>query len=86
MQKILLDVNLAESFSITVKDTLHRGGTKNLDSLAVYYKDIFAHHHITAEEFTSSLAWYKDHPDELDTLYNNIIPVVGKMQNLPKPN
>ncbi len=76
----MLDISLAESYSINVKDSLHKGGTKNWDSLGVFYKDIFAHHKITAEEFSQSLEWYKDHPDEMDTLFNKMIPVVNAWQ------
>jgi hypothetical protein len=45
--------------------------------LSVYYQEIFAHHNITQEQFIESLAWYKNHPEELDTLYNNLIPKVA---------
>ena len=83
MQKVLLDITLAESYSITVKDSLHRAGQKNMDSLAVYYKDIFAHYKITEQQFTQSLTWYKNHPDDLDTVYNNIIPIVARWQTQP---
>ena len=86
MQKVLLDINVAESYSINVKDSLHKGGTKNMDSLAVYYGAIFAHYKITQEQFSQSLNWYKDHPDEMDTLYNNMIPIVTgwQSQNMKK--
>ena len=80
MQKVLLDVNLAEAYAITKKDSLHKPGVKNMDSLAVYYKAIFAHYKITEEQFTASLNWYKDHPDEMDTLYNNMMPVISHWQ------
>ena len=80
MQKILLDINMAEAYSITVKDAGHPGGTKNVDSLPHYYKDILAHYKITEAQLTQSLNWYKAHPDEMDTLYNNLGPVITKMQ------
>ena len=80
MKKVLLDIHLAEAYSITLKDSLHRAGTKNTDSLAVFYNDIFNHYHITQEQFTQSLNWYKDHPEDLDTIYNNMIPQVVGMQ------
>ncbi|MFI5195629.1 MAG: DUF4296 domain-containing protein [Chitinophagales bacterium] len=83
MQKVLLDINLAEAYCINVKDSLHRGGSKNFDSLSVYYKDIFAHYKITEEQFTQSITWYKNHPDEMDTVYNNMIPIVARWQSQP---
>lgn len=80
MEKVLLDISLAEAYSTMVKDSLHKAGPKHLDSLSVYYKDIFAHHHVTETQFTSSMNYYKNHPDDLDTIYNNIIPVAAKWQ------
>ncbi len=78
MEKLLLDINLAESYCVMVKDSMHHGGTKNLDSLAVYYKTIFAHYNITEAQFTENLEWYKNHPADLDTMYNE------QLINLPK--
>ena len=83
MEKVLLDVNLAESYSAMAKDSLHKLGTKNPDSLIVYYKTVFDHYKITPDQFSGSLSWYKAHPDLLDTMYNNIIPVVTKWQTKP---
>src|SRR5437899_1395819 len=74
MKKILKDINIAESYSLVVKDSLHKGGSKNIDSLAVYYKDIFAHYKITAAQFTESLNWYKENPDDLDSVYSDLMP------------
>jgi hypothetical protein len=80
MEKVMLDVNLAESYSNMVKDSLHQAGTKNPDSLTLYYKDIFNHYKITAGQFNTSLNWYKAHPDLLDSMYNNMVPVVTRLQ------
>jgi len=86
MQKVLLDISLAEAYSTVVKDSLHKGGSKNVDSLALYYKDIFAHYHITQDQFTESLDWYKDHATEMDTMYNNLVPLINKIQTtIPVP-
>ena len=83
LEKVLLDINIAETYSAMVKDTLRRPGSKNPDSLSAYYKEIFGHYKITPEQFTKSLDWYKTHPDELDTMYNNIIPVAARWQAKP---
>jgi len=80
MEKILTDVSIAESYSMIAKDTLHRAGIKDMDSLAAYYKIIFDHHHITKDQFDKSLEWYKSHPDLLDTIYLNMGAQVTKMQ------
>lgn len=81
MEKILLDVNEAECYSMIALDTLHRAGAKDMDSLAAYYKVIFNHYHITKEEFNQSLDWYKNNPDHLDTIYSNMMATINKWQN-----
>lgn len=87
MQKVMLDINLAESYSSIEKDSLHKHGEKNLDSLSAHYRDIFAHYKITKEQFIESLNWYKNHSDVMDTLYANMMPVVTKWQEKnAKPN
>ena len=86
MQKILLDINLAEAYSVNIKDSVHRGSIKNTDSLSGFYQTIFNHYKITPEEFKNSLEWYKGHPEELDSVYNKMIPVVARWQvKTPEP-
>ncbi len=84
MQHLLTDISLAESYSISVKDTSHKEGSKNFDSLAVFYHDVFAHYNITKEQFDASLDWYKEHPEELDSIYSDMIPVIAAMQSRPQ--
>ena len=81
MQKVLLDISIAESYSTVVKDSTHKQGGKNIDSLTAFYKDIFAHHHITEEQFTESLDWYKSNPTELDSMYTALLPIATKWQS-----
>jgi len=85
MKKILIDMHLAEAYSIMAKDSLHRAGVKNYDSLAVWYKDIFAHYKITQQQFTESLNWYKGHPAEIDSIYADMLSTVTRLQST-KPN
>jgi len=80
MANLMVDIHLAETYSTLVKDSTHTPGKKNPDSLAAFYKDIFAHHHTTMEEFSKSLTWYKAHPNEMDSLYNGMIPIISKFQ------
>ena len=59
---------------------------KNTDSLAGFYITIFKHYNITPEEFATSLEWYKAHPEELDSMYNKMLPVATRMQvKIPEP-
>ena len=86
MEKVLLDINLAEAYSISAKDSVHKPGTKNMDSLSAFYKRVFDHYKITDAEFNSSLEWYKGHPEELDSVYAHIIPLANNLQaKLPVP-
>ena len=78
MEQILLDINLAEAYSTMVNDSLHTKDTKNGDSLAAYYKVIFDHHKVSQATFNTSLAWYKNHPDDMDSVFNNILLQVTK--------
>ena len=80
MQKVMMDVNLAETYSTHVQDGVHRGSMKNTDSLSAYYKTIFSHYKITEEEFYSSMEWYKSHPEELDSIYAKMLTLVTAMQ------
>lgn len=82
MQAVLTDLHLAESYSMVLKNnSLSQPTTKNLDSLAVYYASIFKHHDITNEQFNSSLEWYKDHPQDLDSIYASMLPEFSKLQS-----
>ncbi|MES2703594.1 MAG: DUF4296 domain-containing protein [Bacteroidota bacterium] len=81
MEKVLMDVQLAEVYSSHLRDTANRMMAKNMDSLAGYYKIIFAHHDITEAEFSQSLVWYRHHAELLDTVYTNMLPVASKWQS-----
>jgi hypothetical protein len=75
MQQVLFDIYLAESYSTFVpKDSALRKTEKNLDSLAIYYQRIFKSHNITPRQFEESMSWYKEHPEELDSIYTRLIP------------
>ena len=37
MEHVLLDINIAETYSSIIKDSLHKDMSKNMDSLAEYY-------------------------------------------------
>ncbi len=81
MQKVLLDVQLAEVYStMAPKDTTGVAGSESADSLAAFYREVLAHHHTTAQEFMQSLDWYRAHPDELDSVYNGAMKALDKAE------
>lgn len=69
MAKVLADIHLSEVYGTMVNDSLHKSVNRNMDSIAVYYKSILAHHNVTMEEFKSSIDWYSDHPSDFDSVY-----------------
>ncbi len=73
MGNILADIQLAEAYSSMVDDSLHRIVPKDQDSLAVYYKKVWASHQISQQQFEQAIDWYKGHPDLLDTAYKHMI-------------
>lgn len=79
MEQILMDLHMAEVYSSMLDDSTHTSRSKNIDSLAVFYKDVFAHHNITQDEFEQSFEWYRTHPAEIDTLYKRMIVTFSHM-------
>ncbi len=79
MTKMLTDLQLAETYSGQIKgDPKQRAFQKNTDSLALYYKEIFAHYKVSQQEFDDNVQWYKTHPEELDSIYVKMIPEISK--------
>ncbi len=76
MVLILADLHLADAYSGMIRDTAKPTLGKNYDSLALWTRSILAKHHCTQQDFSSSMDWYRDHPDELDSLYARIVPIL----------
>lgn len=73
MEAVLLDVQVAEVYSSMVPRDSIKGESKNTDSLAAWYRSIFQHHGVTREEFDQSVNWYRNHPEELDSVYTHVM-------------
>jgi len=76
MSKLLLDLHLAEAYSIGLGDTVEnspRRFEKNYDSLAVFYTSVLQHHGTDLKQFQESLNWYQSRPGKMDTLYLTIL-------------
>ncbi|WP_276131817.1 DUF4296 domain-containing protein [Polluticoccus soli] len=80
MKQIFLDLHLAEAYSSMLDDTLHQSRNKDIDSLAVFYTDVFAHHNVTREQFVEGVNWYKQHPEVMDTFYKSLIDDATKLE------
>lgn len=77
-ENILYDMQMADVYSQSVrKDTTENYGQKNQDSLSRYYNEIFKHYNVTYDQFNTTMQWYKEHPMNLDTIYNNVLTRVS---------
>ncbi len=82
MKTVLTDIHFAEVYCTLVNDSTHELRNKNVDSLAVYYLDILSHHNITMDDLEQSIVWYQKHPDQLEKVYQDMIPDVATMQDI----
>jgi hypothetical protein len=85
MKEILLDVHIAEAYSSLVcKDSIaNRTFNKNIDSLSIFYKLILDKHHVSITQLEEAMKWYGLHPQELDSVYSNIMPVLDSLKGVP---
>lgn len=81
MEDVLLDVVIAESASALPQTNRNAMGTKNWDTLAVYYAAIMSKHNVTPEEFTKSMDWYRNNQAELDTVLGHVITKADAVLN-----
>lgn len=80
MAPILAELHVADAYSTLLHDSTGKNALKNYDSLAVWTSGIFARHHITMEGFNKSMDWYRDRPQELDSLFAQVLPILEKMK------
>lgn len=80
MEDIVMDLHLAEVYSSITRDSNHMVTIKNIDSLALYHRDVIAHHNLTLDQFNDITEWFKYHPVELDTVYSRIVPRMVEME------
>jgi hypothetical protein len=73
MSSIILDLQLAETYSQGLGDSVKNRFEKNTDSLAVFYTSVLKHHKMSFEEFQEAFQWYKDRPMLLDSLYSHVL-------------
>lgn len=72
MSGVLLDMHLAESYAQQIPG--NKGADlKNQDSLLRFNADILRKHRVTEAQFKTSINWYKQRPDLLDSIYQSIL-------------
>lgn len=86
MTSILLDVHYAEAYSSMLKsDSLQKKyNNKNIDSLAFFYKQILNKHQVSFDLFDSAMNWYSIHPQEMDSVYTHLLPVLDSLKTIPQ--
>lgn len=80
MKSILMDIHLAEAYSMMVTDSTHYLREKDKDSLAVFYNDILSHYKLSKDEFIDIVDWYRHHPEQMDSVYANMITEMSKLE------
>jgi hypothetical protein len=87
LENILYDMQLADVYSLSVRaDSTQNFGQKNQDSLARYYNEIFAHYGVKYEQFSKTIEWYKEHPAQFDTVYQNVLNKMSAQDERNKYN
>lgn len=72
MAAVLADLHVAEARALMIpadSNSLSVGLGRNLDSLALFYQSVLAHHNLDTATFRVALDWYTAHPEALDSAY-----------------
>jgi hypothetical protein len=73
MSKILLDMQIAETYSLGLGDSVTNKFEKNYDSLGVFYRSIFKKYDVSFEDFKDAMKWYEERPPKMDSLLSNVL-------------
>jgi hypothetical protein len=80
MQHILLDMHLAESYSMGIGDSVKHQFDRNYDSLTGFYVSILEHYEVDLPAFKQAMAWYQKYPAQMDSLYNQVINLLNELK------
>lgn len=81
MVKVLTDMHLAEVYSQGIGDSVRNRFEKNYDSLSAFYISILKHHKLGFETFNETIAWYKERPAMMDSLYAKVLSNVVEIRS-----
>ncbi len=76
MIEILMDMHIADAhinLAVTPQDSAKQ-------ILTHEYKEIFADHHISQDQFNESYNWYTNHSDQLDAMDEEIVARLEKQK------
>jgi hypothetical protein len=82
MAEVLRDIHLAEAWAgMAGPDSLRAPASRrNLDTLARDYHRIFKKHGLSRDQFSEAYTWYKARPEELDSVYARVLPMLNEME------
>ena len=80
MVDVLVDIHLLEASQMNTGSNQSR-----INNTVVGYDIIFSKHGITAQEFDESFLYYRDHPKEMDELYQLVIDELTQMESEISP-
>ncbi|MCX6256814.1 MAG: DUF4296 domain-containing protein [Bacteroidia bacterium] len=76
MVELLVDIHLADAIAITVQR--QKIGNEPLNSL---YSSVFNKHGCTRKQFENSIAYYSDHLEDYEKIYDEVIETLSKMES-----
>jgi hypothetical protein len=80
MSKILLDIQIAETYSLGLGDSVTNKFEKNYDSLDVFYRSIFKKYDVSFEDFKDAMKWYEARPAKMDSLLSNVLNELSEIK------
>lgn len=80
MSTILTEMHVAEAYSQFVGRDSLQSGMKNLDSIKYFDAAILKENNTTETELRQSIDWYKNHPDLLDSVYQQVLTNISIWQ------
>lgn len=78
MSAILLDMQIAETYSQGLGDSVTNKFEKNYDSLNGFYSSVLKKYKISFEDFEEAMDWYQSRPVLMDSLMKNTIELMAK--------
>lgn len=76
MIAVLLDFQLAEAAVAEMRN--EQGDVEYYTQL--YYQSVLQIHNITPEQFRLSVAWYKDHMEDMEKVYEEVLTRLSALQ------
>ena len=87
LEPVILDLQLAEAYANTVNMQAPANAVNaQNDSFLVYRKAILSKHHISDEDYTNSMKWYAQHPEQLDTMYAHVNTKLNQLRDMKPAN